>query len=143
MSLATIALAVLLGAEGDTLPGTSGQTVPANPEPLRYPLGERGDPDFLAPGEPFKLVDLRYGLRDTAGTDHAFAARVKVKDWGYLGAEADGERRALSMTTQRLALSVSSEQGAWSLNGSFRAPRFIVSADAQRSSDAQGGGFRP
>ena len=148
MSLAALALMLLMGADGDAPPTPPGQDAadPALPppaaEPLRYPLGERGEPDFLAPGEPFKLVDLRYGLTDTVRTEHAFGARVEVKDWGYLGAVTDGERRALSASTQRLALSVSSEQGVWGFVGSFRAPRFIVSADTQRRSDAQGGGFR-
>ena len=40
-----------------------------------YPLGRPALPDFAAPGEPFKLVDLRYDVSDTDRTTHAFAAR--------------------------------------------------------------------
>jgi hypothetical protein len=123
--------------QGPTAEATPAATLAS----LRYPLGVRPEPDFMAPAEPFKLVDLRVGLNDTDVTTHTFAARIKVKDWGYLGAEANGERRGLSATTERLSVALSSDQGAWSLGGSYRAPHFILSADALRRSDSEGGGW--
>jgi hypothetical protein len=122
---------------------------PAGPPPaappaedaIEYPLGPMGVPDFLAPGEPFKLVDLRYHVSDTLSTTHAFAARLKVHDRGYLGAEFEGERREISWTSQRLDLQASGEKGVYGLSGSWRAPRFIVSAAAETGGEAEGSGW--
>lgn len=111
---------------------TQAPTTAPSETPLDYPLGPGREPDLLGPGEPFKLVDLRYGVTDTNGTAHTFGARLRVKDWGYLGAESQGERRGLTITSQRLALEAFSQDGTWALSGRFRAPRFILSADAER-----------
>jgi hypothetical protein len=101
------------------------------PEALRYPLGRLAVPDFLAPGTPFTLTDLRYSLDSPDSvTTHAFAARVLYKNWGYFGAEASGERRGLTLTTHRLALSAFDEKGRWNLAGAFRTRRLIVSGSA-------------
>ncbi|HXK09171.1 MAG TPA: hypothetical protein VMT70_05985 [Vicinamibacteria bacterium] len=99
-------------------------------EALRYPLGARPVPDFLAPGDPFTLTDLRYDLADQDGTQHSFAARARFKDWGYFGAEAEGERRGLTLMTHRLSAAVFSESGTWDFSGGYRAHRFVLSADA-------------
>ena len=109
---------------------SSGVEETAPPETLRYPLGALPVPDFLAPGEPFTLTDLRYDLDDQDGTQHSFAARVRFKDWGYLGAEAEGERRGLTLMTHRLSAAVFSENGSWDFFGSYRAHRFLLSGDA-------------
>jgi hypothetical protein len=100
-------------------------------EALRYPLGRLAVPDFLAPGDPFTLTDLSYGLdtQDSA-TTHDFAARVRYKNWGYVGAETHGERRGLSLTTHRVAVSVSDERGRWDLAGAFRSSRLVLAANA-------------
>jgi len=122
------------------------QAGPAAPAALAegavdYPLGPMGVPDFAAPGEPFKLVDLRYHVSDTGTTTHAFAARVKVLDRGYLGASFEGERRDVSWTSQRLDLRASGESGVHGLFGSWRAPRLIVSAAAQTGGAAEESGW--
>jgi len=101
------------------------------PEALRYPLGRLVVPDFLAPGDPFTLTDLRYSLdAPDSVTTHTFAARVLYKNWGYFGAEASGERRGLTLTTHRLALSAFDEKGRWDLAGAFRTRRVVFSASA-------------
>ncbi len=99
-------------------------------EELRYPLGPLSVPDFLAPGNPFTLTDLSYDLTDADGTRHTFAARVRFRDWGYLGAQAQGERRGLTLMTHRVSAAVFSENGSWDFSGGYRAHRFLVSADA-------------
>jgi hypothetical protein len=142
-----LVLAFCLGADSPQEAGSPPPDAVPSPSPspspsLRYPLGESKAPDLIAPGEPFKLVDLRYGLEDTNGTTHAFAARIKAKDWGYLQAEAAGERRALRATTQRLSLGVATEQGSWTLDGSYRARRFIAAAEASQRPVSEGGGWR-
>lgn len=101
-------------------------------ESVDYPLGLRSVPDFAAPGEPFKLVGLGYGVSDTFSTTQAFAARVRILDRGFLGAEFEGERRALTLETQRLVLSAGGQEHRYDFFGSYRARRFIVSADTQR-----------
>jgi hypothetical protein len=131
-----------------------GPVSPASPLPpptppaadiVDYPLGPMAIPDLGAPGEPFKLVDLSYDVSDTDRTTQAFAARVKVRDWGYLGASFEGERRGIAWTSQRLELTAAGEEGVYDLFGSYRAPRFIVSTGAETGGPAEGSGwlFRP
>jgi hypothetical protein len=96
-------------------------------------------PDFLAPGDPFTLTDLRYSMSDSGDAVHAFAARVRYRDRGYIGAELDGDRQGISLQTHRLALAASTENGSVALGAEWRASRFVVSADAL--SRADGGGW--
>jgi hypothetical protein len=98
-------------------------------------------PDFGAPGEPFKLIDLRYRVSDTDRTSQAFDARLKVRDLGYLGASFEGERREVSWTSRRLELRASGEDGVYAMLGSWRARRFIVSTAAETGGDAEGSGW--
>jgi hypothetical protein len=109
---------------------------------VEYPLGRLAFPDLTLPGEPFKLVDLSYDVSDTVRTTQAFAARLKVKDWGYLGAAFEGERREVTWTSQRLALSAAGENGAYDVFGSYRARWFIVSTEAQTGGTSEGNGWR-
>lgn len=134
----TLLLALLLaaGARPTALPGP--QPGPALAARLatgadqpEYPLGPGRVPDFNAPGDPFTLSDLRFHLSDTFRTSQSFAARVRYKDLGYLGAEFDGERRGLSLTTHRLAVSAYSDDGSWDLGADFRARRFVLSSAAR------------
>jgi len=147
MSPSALALCLMLADD----PGVQVGPAPAPPvdaadtsatDGIDYPLGGPTLPDFLAPAEPFKLVDLRYGLRDTDTTTHAFAARLKVRDWGYLAAETEGERRSLSVANQRLFLGVSSDQGNWGVAGRYRASRFLVGVAGEEHDDPEGGGWR-
>ena len=136
MSPATIGF--LLGFLLDPPVPVPQASVPPPPTPVAaatdvvdYPLGPMALPDLGAPGEPFKLVDLSYDVSDTDRTTHAFAARVKVRDRGYLGASFEGERREIAWTSQRLELTAAGEEGVYDLFGSYRAPRFIVSTGAR------------
>jgi hypothetical protein len=104
---------------------------PSTPE-VRYPLALPAEPDFLADGQPFKLVDLRYHVTGAATTTQDFGARFRVRDWGYFGAAFDGERRTFTVDTHRLELLASDENGAWDLLGRYRTPRFIFEGEAQR-----------
>ncbi len=119
----------------------AGETEPSAPEGLMYPLGARSTPDFLAPGDPFKLVGLRYGFSDTFSTTHTFAARVRVEGWGYLGAEFEGERKGVTLTGPRLDLAASGENGAYDLLGRYRGSRLIVSTRARKAARSAGGGW--
>lgn len=125
------------------VPPVSPPTPPAQAaeEIVDYPLGPMSIPDLGAPGEPFKLVDLRYDVSDTNRTTHAFAARLKVRDRGYLGASFEGERREIAWTSQRLELRASGEDEVYGFFGSYRAPRFIASAEAQTGGPAEGDGW--
>jgi hypothetical protein len=103
---------------------------PGAAPPPTYPLGPLSAPDFLAPGDPFTLTDLRYSMSDSGDAVHAFAARVRYRSLGYLGVEFDGERQGVSLQTHRLALAASAENGSFSLDAEWRARRFVFSADA-------------
>jgi hypothetical protein len=132
--VSALALALLLQVGGEPPESTP---VPV----IRYPL-PMSEPELLAPGEPFRLVDLRYGFSDTFTTTHGFAARVRVRDLLYMGAELEGERRAVAVTTQRLVLAAEATEAAYDLFGSYRSRRFIVSTRAHRRSPGDGRGWR-
>ncbi|MGE5126432.1 MAG: hypothetical protein ACM3PV_09075 [Betaproteobacteria bacterium] len=139
----SLALALLLAgaAEAAAWPPTpqpAASPTPAEEEAPDYPLGPGHVPDFDAPGEPFKLSDLSFHLEDTFATSQSFAARVRFKDLGYLGASFDGERRGLRLTTHRLDLEAVSDNGSWDLTADFRARRFVLSSVA-RSLGGPGG----
>lgn len=110
-------------------------------EALEYPLGRSFLPDFDAAGRPFKLVDLRYSVSDTNRTTHGFAARVRVRNWGFLAAAFEGERRGMTITTQRLELSAFGEDGVYDLSGSYRAPWLFLSTEARRRAPAEARGW--
>lgn len=114
---------------------------PEAPAPVAYPLGVLREPDLEAPGDPFHLTDLRYSLTDEGSTFHAFAARFRVKDWGYLGFESEGERRGLSAMTQRTLLRLDEEDGSWRLFSSYRAPFLLVESDVRQRTPAEGRGW--
>lgn len=115
-----------------TSPAPASAEAPTPPEALRYPLGRVALPDLRAGDEPFTLTDLRYSLEaPDSATTHAFAARVRYKNLGYLGAEASGDRRGLSLTTHRIALSAFDERGRWDLAGAYRGGRFLAAAAAR------------
>jgi hypothetical protein len=139
------AIAFLLGLLSDPASARPfvGPPPPSTPvaDDVDYPLGRLASPDFAAPGEPFKLVDLRYDVSDTDGTTQAFGARVKLRSWGYLGAAFDGERREITWTQQRLELVASGEDGVYGFGGSYRAPWFILSTGAETGGTAEGGGW--
>ncbi len=122
-------------------PASASPPPAAAPGVVDYPLGPLAAPDFAAPGEPFKLVDLRYDVSDTDRTTQAFAARVKVRNRGYLGASFEGERREIAWTSQRLELSAAGEDGVYDFFGSYRAPRFILSTGAETGGSAEGSGW--
>ena len=120
------------------------QTEPplAEPQPVplpAYPLGPLKVPDFLAPGRPFTLTDLRFGVSDSGDAEQQFAARVKYGSLGYLGVEFDAERQGLSLETHRLRLAASTEDGSLSLGAGWRTSRFILSADARKRRDEDDG----
>ncbi len=145
MSPAAIAFLLGLVCGPTPAPGPP-STGPAPPSPpvadgIDYPLGRLAYPDFALPGEPFKLVDLRFDVSDTDRTTQAFAARVKVRNFGYLGASFEGERREIAWTSQRLDLSAAGEDGVYDLFASYRAPRFILSTGAQTGGPAEGSGW--
>jgi hypothetical protein len=108
----------------------------AAPAPLpAYPLGPLPMPDFLAPGDPLTLTDLRYSMRDSGRAEHAFGARVRYGRMGYLGVEFDGERQGLRLETHRLSLAASTENGSWALDAGWRARRFLVWAEARQAGE--------
>ena len=120
-------------------PATGPEEAPA-PLPL-YPLGPSPMRDFLAPGDPFTLTDLRYSMQDSGDAAQAFAARVKYGKRGYLGAEIDDDRQGLSLETHRLRLAASTENGSWTLGAGWRSRRAIVSADARQHGEGDDRGW--
>jgi hypothetical protein len=106
--------------------------------PPQYPLDRPETPDFLAAGDPFKLVDFRYDMSDTGRATHALSARFKIRDRAYLGASFEGERGQVTLQTQRLHLEIGETNGVYDLLATWRASRFIAEADVERMPERQG-----
>jgi hypothetical protein len=131
-----VLLALALAPE-PSAPSPAEGPAPASAAPFEpgptYPLGPLAVPDFLAPGRPFALTDLRYSMSDDGRAEHAFAARVRCRNVGYLGVEFDRDRQGLSLQAHRLSLDAATENGAWFLGAGWRASRVVVSFDARSS----------
>ena len=128
----------LLAALGAARPAQPGDATPPQPAtPLRYPIGSLPLPDFLAPGDPLTLSDLRFTWPDSSA-DASLLARVRFRSLGYVTAEVEGERHGLSFLGHRLSLSAFEADDDWTLAAAWRAPRFVLSGDA-RSSQGRGG----
>jgi hypothetical protein len=123
-----IVSAVWLAATIELGPTVAPETAP----PPRYPLVLPAVPDLAAPGDPFALTDLRYHFRDSVTASHDFAARIKVLDRAYVGAEFAGEVGTLTLETQRLQLQAAEQNGIYDLTASYRHRRFIAGVVAER-----------
>jgi hypothetical protein len=131
----SLALVLWLAAQSEAPSVTepAGDPPPAAETPApapSYPLHLPAARDFAAPGDPLKLVDLRYRVRHTFDTEHALAARFRVRDLGYVGAGFEGDRRTLTAARHRLAFSVAEEAGDWTLSAGYRHRRFLVATRA-------------
>lgn len=129
--LAALLLVAEAAAGGESQPPPTPAPTPT-PEPVAYPLGPLAVPDFAAPGEPFTLSDLAYGLVDDFGTEQFFRARVRYRDRAFLGAEVSGERRGLALMSHRLSLSAFASDGRLELGGEYRGRRLVLATEAVR-----------
>jgi hypothetical protein len=136
MTFPALAVVLALGVPAQTPPSPAPTPTPPPVESpsaddeVGYPLGRLPMPDLATPGQPFRLVDLRYELRDQNGTDQSFAARLQVGRLGYLGLDFVGERRELTLETRRVRLAAVAEGDLYALATSVRAPWFILSTEA-------------
>jgi hypothetical protein len=76
------------------------------------------------------LVDLRYAFTDDGETLSSLETRVRVGGRLFVGGEVVDDRHGLFVDTQRIELGVSEENGSYELEGSFRAPWFVLGARA-------------
>ncbi len=106
-----------------------------------YLLGAWRPPPPAGSGDGVQLVDLYYRASDEGGTRHAFAARLRLRQWAYFGVESEGERRGVSLQTARAALRLDEDDGSWRGFGSWRAPRVLAELDLRRRSAAEGRGL--
>jgi len=95
-----------------------------------YPLGPLRTPPIADEATPFRLVDLRYAFTDDGNTLSSFETRVRVGGSLFVGGEVIGERRGLFADTQRIELGVSEENGSYEIEGSLRAPWFVLGTRA-------------
>ena len=102
----------------------------AGSEGPEYPLGPLRTPPMADAAAPFRLVDLRYAFTDDGETLSSFETRVRVGGSLFVGGEVIGERRGLFVDTQRIELGISEEDGSYEIEGSFRAPWFVLGTRA-------------
>ena len=100
-----------------------------------YPLGKIGLPPITDPATPFRLVDLEAGVREQRSTTTAFGARLKLGGRVFFGAEVRGQRVGAFLDTQRVEFGFTEEDGTLDLEGSLRAPFFLIRMDAKRRED--------
>lgn len=99
-------------------------------ESPQYPLGALRLPPIAEAATPFRLVDLRYAFTEADGTVSAFETRIRAGGSLFVGGEVIGDRRGLFLDTQRIELGVSEENGDYELEGSVRAPWFVLGTRA-------------
>ncbi len=95
-----------------------------------YPLGHLRLPPIAEEATPFRIADLRYAFTDDGGTFSSFEARVRAGGSLFLGGEVSGDRRGLFLDTQRIGIGASEENGDYELEGSIRAPWFLLGTRA-------------
>ncbi len=96
-----------------------------------YPLGPLRLPPIAEAATPFRVADLRYAFTDEDGTLSSFDARLRAGGSLFVGAEVRGDRLGAFLDTQRVELGVTEENGDYELEGSFRAPFFLVATRAR------------
>ncbi len=105
----------------------------AGSEEPEYPLGPLRLPPIAEEATPFRIADLRYAFTegtDDGGTLSSFETRVRAGGRLFAGGEVIGDRIGLFVDTQRIELGASEENGDYELEGSFRAPWFVLGARA-------------
>ncbi len=95
-----------------------------------YPLGPLRLPPVAEEATPFRVADLRFTFTDAGGTVSSVETRVRAGGSLFVGGEVAGDRRGLFIDTQRIELGVSEENGDYELEGSFRAPWFVLGTRA-------------
>ena len=110
----------------------SGQNLGEDPD---YPLGKLGVPPIIDPATPFRLVDLELSVSRERSTRTEFGASLKLGARAFFGVEAREERVGAFFDTQRLELGFTEDDGRLDIEGSLRAPLFLVRVDAKRRED--------
>lgn len=106
-----------------------------------YPLGKLRFPSLTEPARPLRLTDLRYRVADAGSTLQSFEVRLKLGDFAFLGGEVRHERRGVFFDTQRLEIGLTEEEGRYTVQGTYRAPRLIFRARAERRPGTDGGSW--
>jgi hypothetical protein len=99
----------------------------------QYPLGPLRLSPMAEDADPFRLVDLAYSFTDADGTVSDLEARVRAGSRIFVGGEVRGDRHGVSFDTQRLELGTSEENGDYEVEGSVRAPWFLLDTRASRA----------
>lgn len=107
-----------------------------------YPLGKLRFPSLTAPGPPLLLTHFRYRVSQDSRTAQSLQVRVRLGRFAFLGGEVTGERRGVFFDTQRLSIGLSEEDGAYEVEGGYRAPRFLVGARGERRPPEAGEGWQ-
>jgi len=137
MSAAAFLLTALCAAPA-ARPAGAGPTA-GLPEPLpRYPLGSLPFPDFLARGEPLLFTDVRYTGPETEGEPNQWLLGVRWLNLGYVTFELADKQHGVSFAGHRLGLAYFGDESGNRFAASFRAARFILSADARSNEGRRG-----
>jgi hypothetical protein len=102
----------------------------AGSEGPEYPLGTLRLPPIAVEATPFRIADLHYAFTEDGATLSSFETRVRAGGSVFVGGEVIGDRLGLFIDTQRIELGVSEESGDYELEGSFRAPWFVLGTRA-------------
>ena len=87
------------------------------------------------------LVDFSVGLAQDGDTDQDVEARVRIGDRAFAGGRAGGGHESLRLTTHRAGLGFRHRDGAFGLDGSYRASRVRLEARTDRRGDEHGQGW--
>lgn len=110
----------------------SGQQTRTVSEDPNYPLGQLGVPPFAEAASPVRLVDVDAAFMEEGASTSAFEARLKLGGRAFVGGELRGDRLGAFFDTQRFEIGLTEEDGRIDVEGSLRAPWFLVRIDTAR-----------
>jgi len=117
---------------------TSQQLAPPPPD---YPLNSLRFPILTSPERDSVLTDVQLGMESDDGTASALGGRMRLGDFGYVGAQLGQRRSEAFVSTWRGGLRVSEQRGLLELGSDYRARRLRGELGVVRRRDDEGSGW--
>jgi hypothetical protein len=111
------------------------------PPPPDYPVDSLRFPLWTSPEREDLLTDVQLGIESDDGTASALGGRMRLGEWGYVGAQLGQRRSEAFVSTWRGRLQVAEQRGLLELSSDYRARRLRGEAGLVRRRDDEGSGW--